>query len=387
MGRQTLNTGEVGISGTGDTINAGGAKLEHNFKEVYSVFGDRRLEGVLKEGTTDDETWIRPYGTGYYQIPSSDELESPLEIGLRYEINSQDYTDTTLAIHLPEIIETYVGKPVDGSYARRGETIEISDSMGSWGQFPLVLIPSSGQLIEGQSSIMVDRPGNQMRLCVMLINGTLQWKIRFDPLYGSVGSSLLEETITIPSNTPITFEVAKASSFKLIKFMIYVNEYSASDLQNVNWSASELLLMSTGDSVITTRFSVVESDDLVTINPYVDNGMIMMEVVPRETTNFMTFTIKTVQTVETRDPIRIPVYRRTNMRWGSGGYVKNTNELNWSTRNESSNALSVDWNTRYIFKQLEFKYKSGGEVSKQTEIDWNTRDEAQEQTQLVWNIE
>ena len=64
MGLKRLDTGQISVPGSGDTIHDGGNKLHDNFDELYTQFSDKRLDRVVKNGT---EEWITPHGTGYYQ--------------------------------------------------------------------------------------------------------------------------------------------------------------------------------------------------------------------------------------------------------------------------------------------------------------------------------
>ena len=40
MARQVINTGTVANDGTGDNLRVGGGKVNDNFSELYTAFGD-----------------------------------------------------------------------------------------------------------------------------------------------------------------------------------------------------------------------------------------------------------------------------------------------------------------------------------------------------------
>lgn len=382
MGLRILNTGELGVSGSGDTVNAGGVKIEADSTELYDVFGDQRLRDIYMDGTSDDELYIRPHATGYYQVPEDGSIE--LKSGFKYDINTQDYTDTNLSIQLPEIIQSYTQvTDTDGNYARRGDIIEISDSANSWGQFNLIIIPYGNQTIEQQSQQIVSSQSTVKLTVIRNDSDVLEWAIRYDPVSGYKSGSLVDKTVQLENALSQDILIGKTTDFNVGKFIIFSDEYSPVTQSIINVESCELVLMNTTDMV---RYADTNTSKLFTLTPFITDDEVYLRVNPTSS-NLTTFSIKSIGVVKDISTERIPVFRRTNIRYGAGGKVLTQAEINFNTRGSVISTFDFEWLTRFVISSLELNYKSGGEVHSHSNISWEIRTDESNTVSINYDIE
>lgn len=353
MGRHTLQTGEVGVSGTGDTINAGGNKLEYNSEELYHYFGDRRLEDVW-EDKASGQLAIKLHSMGYYQILEADETK--LEVGTKYDVNTQDYTDTSHTVTLPEIISAVNSTTAVGDYARRGESIEISDVTRSFDSFPLVIQAFPGQTISGGPEVELDETGDY-RLTVINDGTNLTWAV-FKKVTNDGNAALnVNESVNINTTLPFDIPLFNRNKFTTIKLYTYASEYSASRGQTINWSSSEIILMVSDTDVFTTTYAVNQTAPLVEYSFYIGNDdVVYARLVRGATTNPVAASVSSLAAVRRYTPQRVSVYRRMGLAWQSGGKVGNDLDISWTSRSYTSNDLDIKWSTKYVTKDLEITY-------------------------------
>lgn len=382
MGLRILNTGELGVSGSGDTVNAGGVKIEDDSTELYDVFGDQRLRDIYIAGTSDDELYIRPHATGYYQVPTNDNIE--LRSGFKYDINTQDYTDTTLSVQLPEIIQSYTQvTDNDGNYARRGDIIEISDSANSWGQFNLILKPHGSQTIEQQSQKIISSRSLITLTAIRNDSGVLEWAIRYDPISGYKSSALLDKTVQLENALSHDILIGKTTDFNVGKFIMFADEYSPVSQSIINVESCELVIMNTTEMV---RYADNNTTKLFTITPFITDNEVYVRITPMSS-NLITFSIKSIGVVKDISTERIPVFRRTNIRYGAGGKVVNQTQIDFNTRGSVSSTFDFEWLTRFVISSLEIEYKSGGFVYSDNNLSWEIRSDESSTVSINYDIE
>lgn len=381
MGLRDVNTGQLGVSGSGDTVNAGGVKIESDFIEIYRAFGDRRLTDY-KVGTSSNELYIRPHACGYHQVPNISNISNELQAGIKYDIDTQEYTDTELSLYLPKIIKSYSNSP-DGNYARRGDVIIISDSANSWNQFNIILNAYSGQKISRRDSIRLSSHSTVTLTVVQTDSEELEWAIRYDTISGYKSGALIDSTYNFENAVRQDIKIGKVQDFNLVKLILFCDEYSPVTQSVINVSCSEILMLNTGDM---TRYAVNETNPIYELDTFIDDDVVYMKVIPK-TGNKVQFSIKSIGVIKTRSTERVPVYRRLNIHYGSGGRVQIATSIDWNSRVFTQNTYEFGWYTRYVFNQLNVRYKSGGVVDSKLNFGWVNRDEENQQLNINYTVD
>ncbi|WVX87472.1 baseplate wedge tail fiber protein connector [Vibrio phage EniLVp02] len=339
MGLKRLNTGEVGVPGTGDTVNAGGIKLRDSFDELYLTFGDVRLEGVIKQ---DDEEWIRPHATGYYQHLTFDQIQSaPLKAGGLYDINSRLSPFSDMVVNLPRISER-LPDDINERVARRGETIVIQDSAGSWYGKSLRLVPHGSDLIEDSPNMEVSESLKVVTLTVVSRGGVLQWSARVDDIDGTEGNAIVDTSIEILPGVIGRIPLASVGAYDAMKFSLYVEEYDPDTTMTTNWSASELLTMHDDTTAHVVPFATMETADLYTLTVEIQAGYVYLNITP-ETTRRLTVTLKSQSVIKRTDVFRSPVVAMLPIRYASGGWVSNSTEIQYTTKSTVSKQVQIQF--------------------------------------------
>lgn len=252
MGRKPLNTGQVSVPGSGDTIHDGGNKLRDNFTELYNAFGDQRLSGVVKSGS---EEWIRPHATGYFQHKPLSFYASALTPGSMYDIDS-----TLSAGYFP------VRLPVIGQQngqAKRGERIVLQDTISSWGTVPVRVEASSGQSITGSSQDGYYRLNeNRLRATFIVVNdelGSERWSVKVESVAGNEGADI-NTTQEIPYGGLARVDLHATSSYNTVKVLVYAESVNISDQQVAKRSCFEMHIMNAGGDILSTRYAVMNQN-------------------------------------------------------------------------------------------------------------------------------
>lgn len=293
MGRKRVNTGTVGVAGTGDTVNAGGVKIESNFEELYQAFGDQQLFDVENTSYTDGTTYQTVHPSGFFQHHDYSYYADQIVAGSKHDIKSTDSTDTYFNIYLPVIVSAV--NETD-TFIRRGEHIELIDSFGSWGTKFVKLIPAAGQLIDGLSEFVLSEDRKHAILTVVDINGVEQWVVKDSKLCSIEGSAIFADSIEILGGATTNIATVGVDLYNACKFHLYVEEYNAATATTINWGSSEIYLVNMNTSVMFSEFAIVKTDDLIDITASVKNNYITFTVVPK-TTNRLFVTIRTIDVI------------------------------------------------------------------------------------------
>lgn len=253
MGRKLLNTGQVAVPKSGDTIHFGGKKIKDNFTELYMTFGDQRLISTVKNNT---EYWIIPHATGYFQHKSLSSYAAAVKSGSMHDINS-----TLSSGHFPVRLPV-IGK--QNGQAKRGERIMIQDSIGSFGSTPVYIYPSSGQAITGANSdggyyILAE---NQLRATLVVVNddaGSERWSVKVDSISGTDDVNV-SKTVDVVYNDTKRIDLHARTSYNAIKIMVYVESVLLSDDTIDDRSAFEMQIMHSANDVYSTVYTVINQN-------------------------------------------------------------------------------------------------------------------------------
>lgn len=253
MGRKRLNTGELSVPGSGDTIHDGGNKLHDNFDELYLAFGDQRLFRVAKSGT---EEWITPHATGYYQHKQLSEYATPVLSGSMHDINSLNS-----AGHFPVLLPT-IGQT--NGEARRGEHVCLQDSASSWGIVPVKVSPAAGQAVRGADSTgaMVLSESDTRATFVVIDDtpGSERWAVKVESVAGAAGAAV-NTSVKIPKNGGFSrVDLMETVNYNAIKLLVY-GESKNDDTGVIDRrTVKELLIMHTGEDTFAVPYAVINSE-------------------------------------------------------------------------------------------------------------------------------
>lgn len=250
MGHKRLDTGQVSIPGSGDTIHDGGNKLHDNFNELYRAFGDQRLERRVMRG---DEEWISIHATGYFQHKPLSEYAVAVKSGSMHDIDS-----TLSAGHFPVRLPT-IGK-LPGQ-ARRGERVILQDTKGSWSSVPVRVEPASGNNITGSNSSGYLVLNEDKRICTLtVVNddiGFERWDYKVESI-GGIENAIVSTSVQIPaSGTPARVDLYNTANYNAIKVMVYAESILIATSAVEKRTAYELHLMHTDTDVISTHHNVI----------------------------------------------------------------------------------------------------------------------------------
>ncbi|WVX87471.1 baseplate wedge tail fiber protein connector [Vibrio phage EniLVp02] len=258
MGRKRLNTGQVSVPGSGDTIHDGGNKLHDNFDELYLAFGDQRLFRVAKSGT---EEWITPHATGYYQHKQLSEYATPVLSGSMHDINSLNS-----AGHFPVLLPT-IGQ-TNGA-ARRGEQVKLQDTSSSWGIVPVKVTPSAGQAITGADSTgSVTLNESDTRATLVVVDdapGSERWALKVESVSGTGGASV-NTSVEIPKTGGFSrVDLMETANYNTIKLMIYGESKEDDTGLITRRTVKEILIMHTGEDTYAVPYAEINSDPGVSV--------------------------------------------------------------------------------------------------------------------------
>lgn len=250
MGRKILNTGQVSVPKSGDTIHAGGEKIKDNFDELYKTFGDQRLVSTVKNNS---EYWIRPHATGYFQHKTLSSYASSVESGSMHDIDST-LSSGNFPVRLPVI-----GK--QNGQAKRGERIMIQDTVGSFGTVPVYIYPSSGQAITGANSnggyyILAE---DRLRATLVVVNddvGSERWEVKVESVSGTDAVSI-SKTVEVQYNETVRMDLHARTSYNAVKLLVYAEQIKNADNQIDDRSAFEIQIMHSETDVYSTVYSVI----------------------------------------------------------------------------------------------------------------------------------
>lgn len=344
MGLRRLSTGEVGVPGSGDTVNAGGQKLRHNFIEAFSAFSDQRLLGEIKNPLTGEE-WAEAHSCGYYQVHEPGYYQNTLSTGTLHNIDTSEHTLTTLNLYLPQIIDNYTGKDPNYNYARRGDKIKIIDTANSWNTFPITINAFSGQLINGSSSYTSSESMSELILTVAQINSVDQWVVDRNSLtISSSDTPVFNVTKILDPVDDTVIPIASKFSYNVIKLILYFSEYSAATSSTVNRSSCEVFAMINGNEIITVTSNVNETAKISDFGLEIIDNLVCFVGSPLSS-NRCTVNISILNSLTAIEPYKFPVKSNLLVRYGSGGWVKDQFALQWASKQYISNQLTVDWET------------------------------------------
>ena len=114
MAQQTINIGSSANDGTGDTLRAGGDKINDNFTELYGAI---RAPVATESGTTydlasaDEGKYIRFTNTSAKTVNVRDEVDHALPANGEWHIRNVGANDLTL----DEDTAVTINPPADGT--------------------------------------------------------------------------------------------------------------------------------------------------------------------------------------------------------------------------------------------------------------------------------
>lgn len=253
MGRKRLETGEIAVPGSGDTIHDGGNKIYDNFEELYLAFGDQRLNKVTK---STGEEYITPHATGYYQHLSLSTYASPVASGSMHDIDST-YSVSYFPVILPTISQS-------NGYARRGEQVVIQDSKGTWGDVPVRVAPASGQSITGANAsgyYMLNE--NYTKATFVVVDddsGSERWAVRIEGISGEVGANV-EQSMAVKTGETYRLDLFNVDNYSSIKLMVYAESKNDDTSVIERRTAYEYHILESGGTPIGVPFAVLNSED------------------------------------------------------------------------------------------------------------------------------
>ena len=299
MGRKRLNTGQVSVPGSGDTIHDGGNKLHDNFNELFQAFGDQRLSRTVKNGT---EEWITPHATGYFQHLSLSTYASAVPSGSMHDI------DSSLSAGYFPVILPIIG--LESGKARRGEKIIIQDSKGSWDAVKVRVSPSSGQAITGSDSdgnYILNESKTVATFTVIDDSiGTERWGVKLSSIDGNEGAEVSESRL-IPSGSAARIDLHNRTNYNSIKVLCYVESRNIDTQVVEKRSTFEMHIMNTPTEVISSRYAVLnthENDSLVEATPvmYIDAALrekVAIDFLSTQpSTNIVSVTVKSAGSIK-----------------------------------------------------------------------------------------
>lgn len=301
MGKKILNTGQVSVPGSGDTIHNGGNKIYDNFDELYLAFGDQRLKAVL---ASTSEDWITPHATGYFQHFSLSNYVSAVAPGSMHDIESTKSAGF-FPVRLP-IIGTSNGN------ARRGEKVILQDSAGSWATVRVQVEPSSGQTISGADANGYFQLTESNTIATFTVvnedTGNERWEVKIESIAGSDGA-IISKTALVPSTGTTRLDLHIRENYNVIKVLVYVESRNRTTQLITKRSAFEIQVMNTSDSVISTKYGVLnttENDNITECVPvmYLDSlnrSVVALDFTTTEpVTNDVNVTIKSISSLQQR---------------------------------------------------------------------------------------
>lgn len=254
MGRKRLNTGQVSVPGSGDTIHDGGNKLHDNFDELYRAFGDQRLERVFKGA--NQEEWITPHGAGYFQHYPLSRYASAVASGSMHDIDS-----SISAGHFPVILPA-IGLTNTG--AKRGERVIIQDSANSWGSVEVRVSSSAGQSITGSNDegkyILNENSTVATFTVIDDTPGSERWGVKINNLAGNEGAEV-ETSRGIPFGTTARVDLHYQSNYNSIKVLVYAESKNIDTTLIDKRTCYEMHVMNTPDSVFSATYSVLNTNE------------------------------------------------------------------------------------------------------------------------------
>lgn len=313
MGLRRLSTGEVGVAGSADTINAGGQKIVSDFNELYKAYGDHNLLQVIQD-PTDSEEYITVHPAGYHQRHALSVYSTPVETGSMHDIDSALYSaGTTLTIKLPTIVSSLTGvSNTSGKYARIGDKIEFQDTADSWSIVPLLFTAATGQTIDGLGTFKMSQ--SYCRIVLTCTSATA-WSSKIEPISGILGKGAIEKSLVLTSGTTNYIELCNISSYDVLKLVVYAYEYSPSTSSSLNWSSCEMMVLNNQDSTMNSRYAVTETGSFLELGTTIQNGVLWLTAKQLTNSSRVILTVTSVQASKALGVYRSIVDKKMNVTW------------------------------------------------------------------------
>lgn len=311
MGLRRLSTGEVGIPGSADTVNAGGQKIAGNFHELYNAYGDLQLVGVYKD-VEEQEEYITLHTTGYHQRHAITDYANPVATGSMHDIDSSLSIEPILDVQLPEIVKSYTGMDSTKNYARIGDKIEFMDTASSWSVNPIRFSAKVNQFIDSQSTLLVDQ--SYCKIIFTCIDD-ITWTYKIEPIAGIRGKSAIDESVVLDGTGVNFIPLSTTNSYDLLKLIVYASEYSPVSQTSINWSSCEILILNDKTSTVSTRYSINETNTVVDIGTTIQDGFIGITATQVNPESRVLLTVTSVQAIKARGVFRSIVDRKLSIAW------------------------------------------------------------------------
>lgn len=286
--KRLIDTGVTGVEGTGDTLNAGGIKLNADLNSVYNVFGDYRL---YKTDTAQGDQIMTLHARGYpqkhtraYYAGGENPSGNPVEHGSFHDISVTRGGIADLTLNLPT------------GYGHQGEYIEIINTDGSVGfgagkEF-IIRTSGAGDTISGfGTSMKIQKPYFRIVLWVQNSAATgSTWMYRMESLYGSEETAYSAKISTLAPGNNRTIQLFNKSLYSTIKQLVFVTQQGS----NVNQECAEVLMLvnntnNNDNQVYYTEYARLRTDApgnpaedlLYDITYFINNGVVNATVTNR----------------------------------------------------------------------------------------------------------
>lgn len=260
MSKDLIDVGIAGDETTGDTLFAGGIKINAMFSEIYNALGKQNSNPQLI------------YATGYYQTPKPSFFNFPVNPGTQVNVDTRN---GSITIKLPN--------------GKIGDMIKIRDIYGSWTNSPVTIQPDGVETIDG--SIDPIELGikflDVVFVCTDDTPGSVNWTYSLSKL-NVRDLRLIEETFSITPTTPVTYRIGTVADFTSFKLLVTGRQSSG----GTSVTSSEIHLAQDGTTHVYTEsavlstggtrvydidFSIQSGDVLMTISTQVTRARVQVK--------------------------------------------------------------------------------------------------------------
>jgi hypothetical protein len=156
MALQSLNIGSVANDGSGDTLRAGGDKINDNFSEIYTTLGDGSTLSAAAPTNNPTFTGVVKFPDGSASTPSitnTDDANTGMFFGGADQVDIA--TGGTTRLTITSTTATFAGAITGGGLLTTGGNIVIPDAgnIGSASDTDAIAIASSGVTTFSQKDV------------------------------------------------------------------------------------------------------------------------------------------------------------------------------------------------------------------------------------------
>lgn len=227
MSKNLIDVGIAGDNTTGDTLFAGGTKINSMFSEVYDAFG--------KQGANPQDI----HAAGYYQTPAAAYFSFPVKPGACLNVDTRNGSRT---VKLPN--------------GKIGEMVKLRDVYGSWANSPVTVSADGVEKIDG-SVVPVVFGLNFLDITFVCIDdspGSVNWTYHASKL-DSRDIRVIDRIFILTPSTPVTYTIASVDQFTSLKLLVTGLQQSGGTAV----TSSEIHLAQDGTTHVYTESAVLST--------------------------------------------------------------------------------------------------------------------------------